>query len=370
MTTFVRESISKNLIKATYPIRRELPARGQLAVRPGDRVTATQVIGQCKMPGDSEYFRLSSMLGVSPRQIQKYLRKQIGEHLRVNEEVAARTFFGRKRSFRSPIDGTLTEIDDKTGQVIIQRNSIDFSLEAGFEGEISRVEDSRMIDINVVATILQGMMGIGLPVMGTIETVTEAGESLLSRHIDGGCCDHILISSGPIDYELLKRAMAMGVRGIIAGSIPARDFQDYIAKECDGDVDGPKSKAIGLILTEGFGKIRMRQQFWEFLSGLRGELVLMNELTNGKPGLIYPSENYQVPLGGVHSSERSFIPLKSRQRVRLIAGLHFGQEGVIANERIVASEDPEEPGPDMIKVQLDGGAAVLVPRWNLEAIHL
>jgi hypothetical protein len=307
---------------------------------------------------------------VSPRQVGRYLRKEIGEHLRVNEEVASRTFFGRKRSFRSPIDGTLTEVDEKSGQVIIQRNSIDFSLEAGFEGEVSHVEDNRIIDINVAATILQGILGIGLPVMGTIEIVTEAGESLLSRHIDGGCCDHILISSGPIDYELLKRAMAMGVRGIVAGSIPARDFQDYVAKECDGDVNGPKSKAIGLILTEGFGKIRMRQQFWEFLSGLKGELVLMNDLDNGKPGVVYPSENYQVPLGGVLNSERSFIPLKSRQRVRLIAGLHFGQEGTVVSERIAAADSPEAPGVDMVKVQLDGGATAQVPRWNLEAIHL
>jgi len=367
MSILARESHSKYLTGVSYPIRRELPARGKVSVKVGDRVRAGQTIGECLVPGERNSFQISTVLGTSAWRIPRYMVKQIGDSIRANEEIAVRSSWGRKRSFRSPIDGTLKAVDPDSGKVTIQRGSVDYSLEAGFQGTVERVAEDRVIDIAVTATLLQGVMGIGLPVMGSVEIVTSDNELLKARHIDGGCCDHILVSPGRIDYELLKRCMAMGVRGVVAGSISARDFQEYVNRECDGDVSGPKSKAIGLLLTEGFGDFRMRQPFWEFLRSLGGSLVLLDWLVSGKPALVYPTEHTQLSFARDHDPAQTFVPLRPRQRVRIIAGLQFGQEGTVVSEQLTEKPEVYGPGVELIQIRLGDGKTVFLPRWNIEA---
>ncbi len=365
---WVRDSRSKIMHHVEYTLRRELPVKGQILVARGEKVTAAQVIGQCDMPGESERFNLASILGASPRSIHRHLHRKPGEPVKASEVLAEKRHGFGRRVFRSPVDGILTNFNTHTGEIQIQRTSIAFSLEAGFEGVVTNIEGDRAIDITLRSSIMRGLLGIGLPTMGTIDTVTEYEDPLQARHIDAGCCDKIILSGGPVDYDVLKRAMAMGVRGIVASSIAARDYQEYLSQEFDGNESNANIKATAVILTEGFGRLRMHRKFWDFLSTLRGELVILDKLDENKPGVVFPSDSLSSPISGFETANSFWVNLTRQQMVRVIAGINFGKTGRVVLPELSNDDPLLGPGVDLVLVQLEQGGEQKIPRWNLEVI--
>lgn len=368
MSMLIRESRSHLIMDASYNLRRELPAAGNLLVKRGDTVHTTQVIGRCKMPGSKERFRLDSVLSVSARSVERYLQVELGQLVKAGEVIAQRNPLMGSRVFCSPINGRLASVDGESGDIVIERNAIDYSLEAGFEGIVDSTTDDRVIDLRIGADQLIGVMGIGLPAMGTIEVVTEQDEALEAKHIDGGCCDHVVISAGSIDYAVVKRSMALGVRGIVAASMPARDFLEYVNRECRGNLQGPGTRGISLILTEGFGRHAMQPAYWNWLERLRGQLVLLDSPAPGVPAVIFPN-------GKLPSEERSsltyadtLVAAKKGMPVRLVGGVFFGQIGTLMKVDITADEMVPGAGGERLDVRLANKQTLTVPRWNVEAL--
>ena len=210
--------------------------------------------------------------------------------------------------------------------------------------------------------------GIGPATVGQVEVLSEGQEDLEEKHIDGGCCDRILISGGAITYGVIKRAMAMGVRAIVAASIPAGDFIEYREKEWGGVRDDDRAKTIGVIITEGFGRHKMRLDILEFFHALKGQMVVLDEIT-GITGL-----GVIVPLGSeqtysqVSQLRKDVVKMKKLERVRIIAGEQFGMMGRIVSGSFIRGEETLGAEVELVRLKLDSGEEVVVPRWNIEVL--
>ncbi|OIP97685.1 hypothetical protein AUK40_02695 [Candidatus Wirthbacteria bacterium CG2_30_54_11] len=368
MNYFLRQSRARLLSGLKYVVRRELVSPGHILVKPGQTVQSTQIIAECEMPGRLDTFRLARVLGVRPDRVSRHIRKEVGDQVALGETIAERSVWGKKYFFRSPVDGTIDRIDSRGGDIVIRRPPIDFALEAGFEGEIADIIGEKAVDIRIVADVLIGVLGAGPPTVGQIEVINENQEDLEERHIDGGCCDRILISGGAISYGVIKRAMAMGVRAIVAASIPARDYIEYTEKEWGGVLDEGKPKTIGFIITEGFGRHKMRLDLLEFFHALKGQVVVLDEIT-GITGL-----GVIVPLGSEHAAaqstqlRRDVVKMKKLEKARIIAGEQFGMIGRIVSGSFIHGEETLGADVELVRLKLDSGEEVVVPRWNIEVI--
>ncbi|HNT30051.1 MAG TPA: hypothetical protein PKL83_03815 [bacterium] len=369
MSIFLRNSLARLVSGIQYVVKRELVNDGSILVKPGESVLADQVIAQCEMPGHQDIFRLARVLGVSTGRVQRYLRKKQGEPVKVGEMIAMRGGLGNKRIFRSPVDGTIENIDAKHGEIVLRRPPVDYSLEAGFDGIVAEVRTPREVYIQITADVFTGVLGMGERCVAEIDIITDSNEDLEERHIDGGSCDRIIVTGGNISYPVIKRAMAMGVRGIIAAGIPARDYQEYTSRELQGEFTQSEGKTLTMIITSGFGHHTMQLEFMEFFHSLRGQLVVMDRIHGTQvTGLIVPLGSAKSTHLPSQSFRKDVVKLKKQQRVRIIAGARYGFSGRVVAGKLMQGDQLLGEQAEFVKVRLDSGEEHAVPRWNVEVI--
>jgi hypothetical protein len=89
---------------------RRLPLKGQVLVQVGDSVNPDTVVARTELPGPVTTVRVAERLGVEPRELSKYLLKQVDDEVQAGEIIAERkSFFGLFTSrVTSPIPAQLT----------------------------------------------------------------------------------------------------------------------------------------------------------------------------------------------------------------------------------------------------------------------
>lgn len=367
MTFLARRAISRVVYGVDYLVTRKLPVLGEIFVDKNQRTTENQLIGECHMPGDEMKFKISQMLGASSNNVRKYLSKQEGQRVQIGEVLAQRGWWRFQRKVISPLEGTITSIDNKKGLVIIQKDVVKYGLEAGFDGQVVDVQPKLSVDIQVTANILQGLFGFVKNGFASVDILTH-DEPLRERHIDGGSCDKLLVSSGRVTLGILKRALSMGVRGIVGASIAAQDWQDYITGQLEKDFLSPEQNGLNLLFTEGFGDLKMREDFWNFFVTVKGKNVLM-ELSgyDRRPRIVFPVVG-QIPDKSQRGSlTKIYAKARKGDRVRLIWGSDYGKQASLTSVRLQEGlSDIEAPG--LVKVKFDDGSEGLIPRWNFELL--
>ena len=361
MANMIRSSVSALVHKADYIARRSLPKPGDILVKPGETVNVSQIVGNCDMPGDKAFFNLAMIMGVSSRSIPRYMQVQIGQEVEVGSVIAQKKNWRGKRFFRAPIAGSVESYNVKTGELIMRRPPICYMLEAGFDGEVLEVHDQQMVDIRTTAHVLLGCFGLIKPSQGKIQVLSE--DSVIEeKHIDGGCCDRIVVSKGAINFAIIRRAMSMGVKGLVAGSISAREFHKYVSA---GGLSPDSENQLSVIITEGFGDYQMRDEFWDYLVTLNGVTAMMDEVGYEKEAAIvlpleYSKDNTRKLL-------KQITPFKKNQLVRVIAGLNYGKLAKVVSGRMLNGDELYGETAEMILIKLENGLETAMPRWNLEA---
>lgn len=367
MSFIIRKSISRVAYGIDYVVTRRLPTQGEIFVQKGDHATQSQIIGECHMPGDEMSFKVAQVLGVRASHLDSFMKKKLGERVHQGEVVADRGIWRLRRRFLSPLDGTLIELNEDSGMLVIQKDVVKHSLEAGFDGEVVAVEPQLAVDVRVTANILQGIFGFVENGFAEVDILT-GDEPLRERHIDGGSCDKLIVSNGRVTIGVLRRALSMGVRGIVAASISASDWEEYILSESEKDFGSPEQNGLSLVFTEGFGDLRMREEMWDFLLAIKGQTVLM-ELSEfeQRPRIVFPISSSVPKTQPKASLTKMHVKAKKGARVRLISGKRFGEVGTLTSARLQSGGRPNEL-PNLAKIRLDQGQEEYVPRWNFEVI--
>ncbi len=354
-------------------LERRLPLKGVVTVKQGQTVKHDDVVARTELPGNVEMVNVANKLGLEPSEVPGAMFKKVGETLEKGQVMAQnRGFFGFfKGSLESPISGTVEEISEITGQVILRRPPIPVEVKAYVDGVVEEVLPDEGVRIRTFGAHVQGIFGIGGETSGELVLVSSGpDQELQASQLTEAHRGKVVVGGSLVSNEFLQAARLKGVAGVIVGGIHDRDLRDFLGYDLGVAITGSEQLGLTLVITEGFGPIRMADRTWKLLGQNVGRRASLSGATQIRAGVIRPEVFIPATRPEQASvEEESNLGLDVGASVRLIRQPHFGALCKVVELPVSLTIIPTEAHVRVAVVQLESGEKLTVPRANLELIE-
>ena len=355
--------------------QRILPLKGEVLVKKGDCVSANDVVARTFLPGHVEPINLVHMLSINPEDVPECMLKQIGDTVEKGEALAeTKGIFGFfKSKALARVHGKIESVSNITGQVILRGDPIPVEVKAYINGLVTEVIPENGVVIETDAMFVQGIFGIGGETNGEVVfATTTANEKLDEDKIKPEFKDKIVIGGGIVTAGALRKAVSLGIRGIITGGIDDQDLRDFMKCDIGVAITGSEDLGVTLIITEGFSDISMSGHTYELLKKNEGKFSCINGTTQiragvMRPEVIVPSDPDACAL--TTKAVEAKMGIADGSPVRIIRQPYFGKLGVVTDLPAELHRLESWSMARVCKVKLDGNSEVLIPRANIEIIE-
>ena len=151
---------------------------------------------------------------------------------------------------------------------------------AYIQGTVSEVIEHRGCVVDTPGIKLNGIFGLGRETHGEIKVVTKGPDQVLEPDmITDDCKDKIIIGGSFATNEALSKALEVGVRGVVTGTVNYFNLTQSLGVKLGVGITGQEDIDITVILMEGFGHLNMRREIWETLAALEGKTASINGAT-------------------------------------------------------------------------------------------
>jgi hypothetical protein len=358
----------------TY-IRRErsLPIKGEILVHEGREVDFDTVVGRCYLEGQPFLVKVAELLGVEPEEVPRYLRVKVGDRVSKGGVLASYTaFLGLiKRGVESPVDGIVESFNELTGHLTIRTPPRPIEVRAYIRGVVERVVPGESVVIGTPAAFVQGIIGFGGERHGRIELAVSSNRDVLdAKDVGEHHAGKIVIGGSLATYEALEKARRVGVAGLVVGGVKITDLEKFLGYRIGVAITGRENIGFTLVLTEGFGKLPMSEKAFRVFEEHQSFEAAINGATQVRAGVIRPE--VVIPRREKVAAE-SLGPLgegrmKVGSIVRIIRYPYFGEIGTVVELPIELQRIETESPVRVVKVRLQDGRVVTVPRANVEII--
>lgn len=358
--------------------QRTLPIPGEVLVKVGDFVSASDKIARTEIPNDVFTVNIINQLGITPEEIREYMLKKEGDDVVEGEPIAEnKPFLGLKifkTVIKSPISGKIENVSEITGQVIIRKPPKELSLNAYIDGKVIQIEEKTGATIEAGASIIQGIFGIGGEKIGDLETIVNSPDDVVTESmINDSHKGKLLIGGSLLDLSAYQKARKIGVNGIIVGGFHAKDLKQILGYELGVAITGDEDIETTLILTEGFGKIRIAERTFNLLkkrNKCRASISGRTQIRAGvmRPEIIIPFPKEQTSSIKSHIS-KSQSGIQIGDEVRIIREPYFGMLGKIVSLPPELLLVETESKVRVMEISLRDGMRIIVPRANVEIIE-
>jgi len=355
-------------------VRRErrLPLKGEVLVQQGEKVTAQAIVARTMLPGNVQTVNLASQLGVEPADVQARLLKPLGSEFAAGEVIAAtKALFGLMKSeAKAPVAGTLESVSDVTGQAILREPPIPVEIDAYLEGTVAEVLPEEGVVIETVGAFIQGIFGVGGETHGQLAIAVSGPDDELT--VDCLKPEHagkIVVGGAYVNHAVFKEAVRLGVRAVVVGGFDDRDLRDLLGYDLGVAITGQETLGATLLLTEGFGRIRMAERTFQLLSKLAGREAALSGATQIRAGVMRPEIVVPLPEAGAMAVDTPVMGMEIGSLLRCIRGDHFGKIGRITELPAPLQELGSESHARVLEANIDGVGRVLLPRANIELIE-
>lgn len=363
--------ISENSL---FKKERRLPLKGEVLVSSGDHVAWDTVVARTHLPGSAELVNVANKLGVDPEEVPSRMLKEKGETVQKGEELArSRGLFGLfSSSVASPAYGTIESISTLTGQVIIRLHSVPVEVLAYVDGVVERVLPDEGVVLRSFGAFIQGIFGIGGERSGElIMAVSDHGALLDAAGILPSHRGKVLVGGSRVTREAVQAAIQAGVCGIISGGIDDLDLKALLGYDMGVAVTGSEKIGLTLIITEGFGEIRMAERTYDLLKKYVGRRASINGATQIRAGVIRPEVLISSPdaagLSGESKEDAGGIAVGSP--VRIIREPWFGILAKVSALPPELQQITTGARVRVLEVELPDGRRLTLPRANIERIE-
>lgn len=231
---------------------------------------------------------------------------------------------------------------------------------AGLAGVVAEVVPSQRVVIEGVATLAQGVVGIGGVAVGPL-VVLPRGESLAVVPIPRG---GVILFPQHVPLTLLQRAAAGGAAGIIAASASARELEAFARADLTALLDGPAALsaqvALTVVLTEGLGARPMNSSMYQALGQRIHDTVLLTGTTQPRRN-VRPEVLLSLPLGTQAARAAADAALVAGAYVLARGGAHSGMSGVILHVFQRQQRTATGAFAAAASVRFDDGSMEIVP---------
>src|SRR5687767_8879169 len=359
-------------------VRRErrLPLPGQVLVRAGQRVEPSDTVASTTLAGESVQVDVAADLSLPPSAVLRRLRISPGQPVERDELLALRGGVGSRES-RSPVAGTFAGYDSATGHATITPPSELVSVQAHLKGIVTDLIPYYGAVIETPATLIRGIFGVGGEQHGVLKVLsTNHDDPITADMIDARATYAVILGGSEVLADALRRAVELGARGIITGSIRASELADFLGYDgfdawrlgasCASSLNGtllvpsrlhtqgssgwtfpppnpraptPLPRDFVLIITEGFGAVPMALRTFETLASQDGQEVAVDATTVLRGGLSRPEIIIPLPrTTAVRFLDDTGPKLAVGTTVRILSPAYLGQTAEIVSL-------PNEPRP-------------------------
>ncbi|MFA0734273.1 MAG: hypothetical protein OGMRLDGQ_000773 [Candidatus Fervidibacter sp.] len=355
---------------------RRLPLKGQVLVQVGDSVNPDTVVARTELPGPVTTVRVAERLGVEPRELPKYLLKQVGDKVQVGEIIAERkSFFGLFTSrVTSPITGTIDFISEATGNIGIRHLPTPVEVTAYLRGLVVDVLPEEGAVVATRGVFVQGIFGLSGERHGQIALLADSPDEVVSdTKVSDEHKGKVLIAGALAHWRLMEAAKQVGAVALVTGGVLDTDIKKLLGYDIGVAITGHEPLPFTLIVTEGFGEIAMAKRTFELLASQEGREASVNGATQIRAGVIRPEvvvpKDTKLTLDGLQAPERDEFAageLNIGTPIRLIRAPYFGSLGRVVALPPEPQEIETETKTRVLEAELVTGERVIVPRANVE----
>ena len=354
---------------------RRLPIKGELKVREGDAVKADDIVAKTNLPGNVHMVKVANRLNISPADIIDVLLVKEGDTLNKGDMIAeTQGLFGFfKSELRSPVSGQIESISDVTGQIVMREEPLPVEVDAYVSGTVLDVIQDEGLMIESEAAYVQGIFGIGGEARGNLEVISTSRDDELSiEDINENHSGKIVVGGSFVSLEAYKKALKLKVKGIVVGGFNYFDLEEILGYRLGVAITGTEDLVTSLVLTEGYGNIKMSDRTYDLLKAHDGKFVSINGATQIRAGVIRPE--IVIPLGDNEmpsdaTTEKEKLGIESGSLVRVIRAPYFGKIGNVIELPSELQQMESETMVRVAKVNIDG-EEVIIPRSNLEMLEI
>lgn len=352
---------------------RRLPILGEVLVKVGDTVRPDTIVARTELPGDPRTLNAANILSLIASEVPEALLKKEGERVTEGEIIArSASFFGlMKKQLKAPCDGMIERISEITGQVTLREPPVPLEVTGYIHGKVVEVMPREGVVIETEGSFIQGIFGVGGETYGKIAfRARSADQPLTAGDFDAACKGAIVVGGSLITTEAIARAVEVGAKAVVAGGIIDTDLVKYLGYDIGVAITGHEDIPVTLIVTEGFGPIRMADKTFGLLKSLEGQEASITGATQIRAGVMRP----EIIVSG-HKPKKGKSEDATREGmvpgtpIRLIREPYFGRLGEVVElpPELVTIET--EAKVRILRARLDTGETVTVPRANVEIIE-
>ncbi len=222
-------------------------------------------------------------------------------------------------------------------------------IEAPAAGIVREVRAGTAIAVELAGATIAGVFAIGTPTRGRIAVAAETAGELHGPGLDVGRAGTILVVGARIDAEMLTRARAMGVRGVVVAGLSGKDVRDFAASERRQRAALHRLPSFAVLVLDGVLRRPIASPVLDLFSALAGREV---GIVTDPPALVIPGDPPPTPV---------VDPAWVRIRHGALAGRE-GRWGGALGPRRFGSGVHLEAG----LVAFDDGTAAVIPLADLE----
>ncbi|MCS6950805.1 MAG: hypothetical protein RMM06_06780 [Armatimonadota bacterium] len=353
---------------------RRLPLKGTVLVQEGQEVTPDTVVARAEIPGIMQTVRVAEQLGVQPDELPRFLKVKVGDPVQAGTLLAeSRGLFGLFRTeVKSPIEGTVELISEVSGHVGIREKPTPLEVRAYIAGTVVEVIPQEGVVVETHGSLIQGIFGVGGERLGELRMVVDRpDEPITSEKVTPDLAGKVIVGGSFIDGAALRRAAEAGVVGIVVGGTLDTDLVEFLGYDIGVAITGHEDIPLTLILTEGFGEIRMAQRTFNLLRSLEGRMASINGATQIRAGVIRPEVIVPRPELADEPLPRTAFEaqvLEVGSPVRIIREPYFGKLATVTALPPQLVEIPTGSLVRVLEAETEDGERVVVPRANVEII--
>lgn len=377
--SLVRLRVEKDVVTR---VKRALRGKGQFRVKAGQEVWPDEIIGSAEVSSGFRTLNLSELLDVSPKDVEKYLKRKIGQRIYRGELLAFRKewLFAGKKVITAPTDGVLDFLNIQTGKLRISLFPKKTDLPAGVYGVVEIVDQERgQVIIRTQVSRIHGMFGSGRSRDGSLHILGKKDDLISKANLDASYDGQVLVGGSLVFKDAIPIAISAGTSGIITGGIDAEDYRGMAGgrlvfpRKLDNDI------GISIVVCEGFGSVPIGDDIFEILFEYEGKFVFIDgnkaliNLPSFSSSSLIKVKNTKLPqmqtdnLTEGSDYTKTVSELEAGMKVRIIGNSYLGEQG-----RIMAIDNVPTLMPSKIKAYLatveTKRRKIQVPVANLEII--
>ncbi|MEQ8220929.1 MAG: hypothetical protein ABRQ37_01405 [Candidatus Eremiobacterota bacterium] len=357
---------------------RRLPLRGQVVVKKGDKVSSDKIVARTDLPGNVHMVNVVNKLNITPAEIKDCMLKKEGDPIKIDEVIAkSSSFFGLFKSVcTSPINGTVESISSVTGQLVLREAPIPVEIAAYVDGVVDEVIEAEGVNVKTWGTYIQGIFGVGGEVVGPLKIVSKSVDKPLTvDDITGELTGKIIVGGSLVTNDVIQKAKKVGIKGIIVGGLDDKDLKELLGYDLGVAITGHEEIGLTIVVTEGFGQIKMAEKTYDILKRSEGLKTSINGATQIRAGVIRPEvivpllERYTMEEIQQEHESREQLGMDPGSPVRVIRKPYFGVLGTVVSLPHNLTKMESETKVRVVEVKLETGETVILPRANVETIE-